>query len=239
MRGANESSCSLVNVGCATRARGIKNGVNCSWSCFPSVLGSGPLISIAGKIEMRFLTLTSLWLLSLFPSCILSGSVECSRSLPIQAPLDDCREVVQHMNQLWQQPGMNTPRHWGHYYETNLTHTQIPLGFYLKPTGHTRRVFNCAFRVDTKPNQLQLTDVFTLQQLTIASNGVLERCYPLSQNGYGYPSQQGNVFSSPRYQYWNEASTGIEMGEYDGYVLMMTDESNEPDVQEEDPSVTS
>ena len=178
---------------------------------------------------MLFLKLTTLWLLSLYNRPVLSGSVNCNGGV-ISAPFDDCKEVVRRMDEQWRQHGMNLPKVWGRDFMTNDTHIQIPISFFLKPTGHTKRTINCEFYVNTLKDRPHDADTFNYQKLALASNRVLEECYPQLRTGYAFPSVEEHVYTTPRYRAWSDMLTGTEVGEFDGYMLMTAEEPIYPDV---------
>ena len=183
---------------------------------------------------MRFPTLAALFLLSFYSPFVLSRSVICvpGGRLP---PIDDCKAVLRQLDVTWRQHGMNKNKIWGRYVETNETHVRVPVGFYLRNVGPSKQTNKCEFRVDIRQEAPRLTDEFNFQKLTLAASAVLVQCLPQGQNGFGYPSTEGNAYVTMAYRELGESSNGIEFGGINGTTLVMTEPLSFADVS---PSAT-
>ena len=162
---------------------------------------------------MFSLVIASVLVLSCFSinvlSSPLSSSVECySAPLP---PIQECKAVLASMDVSWRH-GPNLPRTWGRYEQTNETHVRVPVGYYLRHMGHSRQINKCEFRIDVRSDRPRATDIFTLQQLTLAAKRTIDVCYPKS--GYSYPTQAGNVFVTPRDRTRVGSDAGIVLQEF-------------------------
>ena len=188
---------------------------------------------------MFLLQLQSFCLLSLLIRVVLSGNIFCDEFQPIQASLSDCKIVIKLLERESHLPGMDKPKMWGFGYQSNDTHVQLPVGFNVRPFFPWKERVHCEFYVTTRRQQEFLTDVFTYEALTLTSDSILEQCYPRQISGYGFPSSQANVLTTPRYWVGNEMSTEVELGESDGYTLIMTAYNTSESKLKQDPSLTS
>ena len=115
-------------------------------------------------------------------------------SAPILAPRQDCEAVVRTLSAQYSAAGADWSRMWGRTILPDDTHVQTPVGFRLSRIFPWIEPNRCEIHIDNTVDRWSRTDVFSMMDVVVAAESILNQCYPSFLTGKAFPVQTRNVY---------------------------------------------